>query len=114
MIPAINRRALLAALPFAFSFGAVALRTSAAAAADFAIKIDNFVFTPDMAEIPVGTTVVWTNEDDIPHTVADTTRTFKSKAMDTGDTYSFTFTKAGTYEYFCSLPPHMKATIVDT
>ena len=114
MIPAIHRRAMLAALPFAFSLAAVTSRSSTAAAADFAIKIDNFVFTPDMADIPAGTTVVWTNDDDIPHTVADVKRTFKSKAMDTGETFSFTFTTPGTYDYFCSLHPHMKAKIVVT
>ncbi|MFI5015169.1 MAG: cupredoxin family copper-binding protein [Hyphomicrobiales bacterium] len=81
-------------------------------AADMAVKIDNFTFTPDAAEIAVGTTVTWTNEDDIPHAVAATERQFKSHALDTGDSFSFTFTAPGTYEYFCSLHPHMKGKIV--
>jgi len=88
------------------------LAASSARAADIAVKIDNFTFTPDAAEITVGTTVTWTNEDDIPHTVAEVERRFKSHALDTGDSFSFTFTATGTYEYFCSLHPHMKGKIV--
>jgi plastocyanin len=56
--------------------------------------------------------VTWTNRDDIPHTVASTTKAFKSPALDTDDSYSFTFTTAGSYEYFCSLHPHMTGTVV--
>jgi amicyanin len=77
-----------------------------------AVSIDNFTFSPQRLTVKSGTTVTWTNRDDIPHTVASTTRAFKSKAMDTDDTYSFTFTTPGTYEYFCSLHPHMTGTIV--
>jgi plastocyanin len=54
--------------------------------------------------LKAGTTVTWRNEDDIPHTVTSATRLFKSSALDTDDTYSFTFTEPGMYEYFCSLP----------
>jgi plastocyanin len=56
--------------------------------------------------------VTWTNQDDIPHTVASSTKAFKSKVMDTEETFSFTFTTAGAFEYFCSLHPHMTGTIV--
>ena len=59
-----------------------------------------------------GTTVTWTNQDDIPHTVTSTTKQFKSKALDTDDKFSFTFTTPGSYEYFCSLHTHMTGTIV--
>ena len=59
-----------------------------------------------------GTTVTWDNEDDIPHTVASSAKLFKSKVLDTGDTFSFTFTTPGVYEYLCSLHPHMTGTIV--
>jgi plastocyanin len=62
--------------------------------------------------VKAGTTVTWRNEDDIPHTITSTTRLFKSKALDTDDSFSFTFTELGTYEYFCSLHPRMTATIV--
>jgi len=61
--------------------------------------------------VKAGDTVTWENVDDIPHTVVATNRSFKSKALDTNDKFSFTFTTPGTFEYFCSLHPHMKAHI---
>ena len=76
------------------------------------VTIDNFVFEPARLTVKAGATVTWTNRDDIPHTVASKDRLFKSKALDTDDTYSFTFTTPGEYSYFCSLHPHMTATIV--
>jgi plastocyanin len=76
------------------------------------VTIDNFVFEPARLVVKAGTTVTWTNRDDIPHTVAATDRLFKSKAMDTDETYSFTFSTPGEYSYFCSLHPHMTGTIV--
>jgi amicyanin len=84
----------------------------AAPAVDMAVKIDNFTFTPQRVTVKAGTTVTWTNQDDIPHTVASTSKAFKSKVLDTDDKFSFTFTTAGVYEYFCSLHPHMTGTIV--
>jgi plastocyanin len=80
--------------------------------AETAVKIDNFTFAPQRVTVKAGTTVTWTNEDDIPHTVASTTMAFRSKALDTDDKFSFTFTTAGVYDYFCSLHPHMTGTIV--
>ena len=62
--------------------------------------------------VKAGTTVSWTNEDDIPHAIASSSKLFKSKALDTDDNFSFTFTTPGTYQYFCSLHPHMTGTIV--
>jgi plastocyanin len=76
------------------------------------VKIDNFTFAPQRITIKPGTTVTWINEDDIPHTIAATGKEFRSKVLDTNDKYSFTFTAAGTFEYFCSLHPHMTGTIV--
>src|SRR5690349_25087377 len=76
------------------------------------VTIDNFVFGPDRLVVKAGTTVTWTNRDDIPHTVASKDRLFKSQALDTDETYSFTFSTPGEYSYFCSLHPHMTATIV--
>jgi len=84
----------------------------AALAADAEVKIDNFTFSPQRLTVKAGTTVTWINEDDIPHTVASDTKLFKSKALDTDDKFSFTFTTPGTFDYFCSLHPHMTATIV--
>ncbi len=80
-------------------------------AAQLEVKIDNFTFGPQKLTAKVGDTVTWTNEDDIPHTVVSTGH-FRSKALDTADKYSFTFTAPGTFEYFCGLHPHMQGTIV--
>jgi len=81
------------------------------AGADVTVKIDNFTFEPETLTVKAGTTVTWTNQDDIPHTVVASGRAFKSKALDTDDKFSFTFTTPGSYEYFCSLHPHMKAMV---
>ena len=76
------------------------------------VKIDNFTFAPQSVTVKAGTTVTWINEDDIPHTVAATGKTFKSKVLDTDDKFSFTFTTPGSYQYFCGLHPHMQGSIV--
>ena len=78
------------------------------------IKIDNFSFGPMTLTIPLGTTVTWINRDDIPHTVVSTDdpKVFKSKALDTDEKFSFTFTKAGTYPYFCSVHPKMTGKVI--
>lgn len=77
-----------------------------------AVQIDNFTFKNPVLTVKPGTTVTWTNGDDIPHTVVAKDGTFKSKVLDTGDRFSFTFAKAGQFGYFCSLHPHMTGTIV--
>jgi plastocyanin len=76
------------------------------------VKIDNFSFGPQTLAVSVGTTVVWTNRDDIPHTVVSTDGVFKSKVRDTDEKFSYTFTKAGTYPYFCSVHPKMTGKVV--
>jgi plastocyanin len=91
---------------------AAATQAAEAQAAETEVKIDNFTFAPQSITVKAGTTVTWSNDDDIPHTVAAKTKLFKSKALDTGDKFSFTFTTPGAFEYFCSLHPHMTATIV--
>ncbi len=107
----IARRACVATLLGAVAFAATA-GTTPAIAADAAVKIDNFTFDPPRLTVKAGTTVTFTNVDDIPHTVASVTKAFRSTALDTNDKFAFTFTTPGTYEYFCSLHPHMKGTIV--
>jgi len=78
-----------------------------------AVSIDNFTFNPQQLTVKAGTTVTWTNKDDIPHGIASANNAFsKSKALDTDDSYSFTFTTPGTYQYFCYIHPHMTGTIV--
>lgn len=78
------------------------------------VKIDNFSFGPASLTVSVGSTVTWTNRDDIPHTVVSTDdpKAFKSKVLDTDEKFSFTFTKAGTYAYFCSVHPKMTGKVV--
>jgi plastocyanin len=91
---------------------ATALPAASAHVAETEVKIDNFAFAPQRVVVKAGTTVIWINDDDIPHTVASSAKLFKSNALDTKDKFSFTFTTAGAYEYFCSLHPHMTGTIV--
>lgn len=76
------------------------------------VKIDNFSFGPTELKVAVGTTVTWTNGDDIPHTVVSTDGAFKSKVLDTDEKFSFAFSKAGTYPYFCSIHPKMTGKVV--
>jgi plastocyanin len=78
------------------------------------VKIDNFSFGPATLTVGVGSTVTWINRDDIPHTVVSTDdpKTFKSKVLDTDEKFSFTFTKAGTFPYFCSIHPKMTGKVI--
>lgn len=77
-----------------------------------AVQIGNFTFKAPVVTVKSGTTVTWTNGDDIPHTVVSKDGVFKSKVLDTGDHFSFTFAKPGQFGYFCSLHPHMTGTII--
>jgi len=81
-------------------------------AASAEIKIDNFRFGPQTVTVPVGATVTWTNRDDTPHTVVSTDGVFKSKVRDTDEKFSYTFTKAGKYPYYCSVHPKMTGQII--
>ena len=90
---------------------AILLLATNARADDMEVHIDNFTFQPAELTVKTGTTVTWTNRDDIPHTIVSAGK-FRSKALDTDNTFSFTFTTAGDYKYFCSLHPHMTGTIV--
>jgi plastocyanin len=100
------------ALAVAVLTAAIAFPAASARAAEMEVKIDNFTFAPQRLVVKAGTTITWINDDDIPHTVASSTKTFKSSALDTKDKFSFTFTTPGAYEYFCSLHPHMTGAIV--
>jgi len=81
-------------------------------AASAEVKIDNFSFTPQTLIVGIGTTVTWTNRDDIPHTVVSTDGVFRSKVRDTDEKFSYTFDKAGTYSYYCSVHPKMTGKVV--
>jgi amicyanin len=76
------------------------------------VVVDNFSFSPATAAVPVGTTVTWTNHDDIPHNVVSPEQKFKSPVLDTDETFSHTFDAAGTYQYYCSIHPRMTGQVV--
>ena len=91
------------------------VRADGAAPAAVQVNIFNYKFDPETVTVPVGTTVTWTNKDEIPHTVASSDKSFQgSSGLDTGDSYSYTFSKPGTYSYYCTLHPFMKGKVVVT
>ncbi len=109
------RRAMFIAIPAGLLAGML-LALHPLLAADNAVKItiDNFTFTPPEITVPIGSTITWVNHDDIPHTVVSGDRAFRSKALDTDDSYSFTFAAAGDFKYFCGLHPHMTGKVIVT
>lgn len=79
----------------------------------YEVSIENFAFAPKTLTVPAGTRVVWTNKDEEPHVVTSAGALFtSSKALDSGDTYAVTFSKPGTYAYYCSIHPMMVGTII--
>ncbi len=101
------RRALVAVGVTALLLGADAL-----AATPPTIGIKEFKYAPPTLTVPVGTTVTWVNHDEEPHTVTSATGAFSSAGLVNHDTFMQTFRKPGTYQYFCALHPHMRATVV--
>jgi len=113
MFDTLKAGALALALSLGVASGLAATSPAVAAtAAGPTVKIDNFVFGPEALTVSVGTTVTWVNQDDIPHTVVANDKSFKSKVLDSDETFSFTFTKPGEYGYFCSLHPHMVGKVI--
>jgi amicyanin len=86
----------------------------AASPAPQLVHIANFTFAQPAITVKRGSTVTWTNDDDIPHTVVAVDKSFKSKVLDTGDRFSFTFAKPGQFAYFCSIHPHMTGKVIVT
>jgi amicyanin len=105
-------RAVVAAMLSGPAVGALLAFGAFAAQEENVVTIDNFTFTAPELTVAAGTTVKWINHDDIPHTVVDKNKAFRSKALDTDGSYSFTFASAGTYDYFCGLHPHMQGKII--
>jgi plastocyanin len=103
---------LVAVFSLAVVKGETAHPAAQSAANVVAVKIDNFSFGPQAITVAAGTKITWTNRDDIPHTVVSTEGVFKSKVLDTDESFSFTFDKPGTYPYFCSVHPKMTGTVV--
>jgi len=76
------------------------------------VSIKNFAFNPTPLTIKVGTTVIWTNNDSMPHQIKSTT--FNSATLNNGQTFSFTFSTAGQYNYSCAIHPSMLGKIIVT
>ena len=106
----ISRRACGAGI---LVFAAAYLVGNAKAAVQEAmVSIDNFTFKPDVLTIKSGTTVTFVNHDDIPHSIVEKGGKFKSKVLDTDESFKMTFETAGNVGYFCGLHPHMTGRIV--
>jgi plastocyanin len=104
--------AAMAVVAVLFSGGTITAYAQQAQGANAEVKIDNFSFAPATLTVAAGTTVTWTNRDDIPHTVVSDDKVFKSKVLDTDEKFSYTFSKPGTYPYFCSIHPKMTGNVV--
>jgi Icc protein len=109
-VSAILRQAA-AALPAAKTQSQTS-QPAAASGATVEASIDNFNFTPKELSIKTGTTVRWTNKDDIPHTVTSDDKVFGSPVLDTNQNFQFTFANAGTFPYYCRLHPKMTGKVV--
>lgn len=105
-------RAVVVAMLFGPLVGALLAFGAVAAEEANVVTIDNFSFTAPELTVAVGTTVKWVNHDDIPHNVVASNKAFRSKPLDTDDSYSFTFASAGSYDYFCGLHPKMQGKII--
>lgn len=89
--------------------------TVATSSKNVAVGIQNFAYSPATLTVKTGTKVTWTNYDSAPHTVTSVSGTvLDSPNITTGKSFSYTFTKAGTYNYYCTIHPNMKATIIVT
>ena len=108
---ATNVRIAIALAAVVLAMAAV-IPVASARAVDLQVQIDQFIFAPQRIIVKTGTTVTWINDDDVPHTVVSNNKVFKSKTLDTKDSFSFTFMTPGAYDYFCSLHPHMTGTVV--
>jgi plastocyanin len=108
-----HRRTILAAclaLAFVAPAGLV-LSSVVSAAGENQVVIKTFKYGPKDITVPVGTTVTWLNKDNEVHTVVSKDGKFRSSALDTDDSFTFTFTDPGTYSFFCSLHPQMTGTV---
>ena len=105
-------RAVVVAMLLGPVVGALLAFGAVAAQEENVVTIDNFTFTSPGLTVAVGTTVKWINHDDIPHNVIEKNKAFRSKVLDTDDSYSFTFASAGTFDYFCGLHPQMVGKII--
>jgi len=90
----------------------VPLEATATAAGARDVVVDSFSFTPAMTSVLAGSTITWTNRDDVPHNIVSTEQKFKSPVLDTDGQFSHRFDAPGTYKYFCSIHPRMTGQVV--
>jgi plastocyanin len=76
------------------------------------VDVKNFTFTPMTITVTVGSTVTWMFDDSAQHTVSASDKSFVSLALSNGQTYSYTFKTAGTFQYICSIHQNMKGTVI--
>src|SRR4051794_4116679 len=107
MTDSMSRRRRGAGVALLAAIGLLAFNTTAFAKEDVTVSIDNFVFKPQVLMIKPGTTVTFVNHDDIPHSIVDKASKFRSKVLDTDESYKLTFDSVGDITYFCGLHPHM-------
>jgi len=112
-MPVKNATAVIG-LAIAAAFGASLACAGPAGAEEVVVKIENFTFNPPEVTVKAGTTIKWENDDDIPHSVVEEATKFRSKPLDTGESFEMSFKDAGTVTYFCGLHPHMKGKITVT
>ncbi|MBS0638598.1 MAG: cupredoxin family copper-binding protein [Acetobacteraceae bacterium] len=114
LVEAGQRTLLVTALKTTLAAGALLLSCPSIlwSSGEKQVAIDNFAFSPKTLTVEPGTRVTWTNEDDIPHTIVLTDGSIRSKTLDSEDTFSYRFDKAGTYQYICGLHPHMRGEVV--
>jgi len=116
--PKLGRRCVIAlgavAVLLLFSGSWLGWRSLAATSSPADVVIDDYKFGPATLTVPRGTKVTWTNKDDDVHTVVSDSdpKLFKSPALDTDDSFTFTFNEAGTFKYFCTIHPRMQGTVV--
>jgi plastocyanin len=108
--------ALAAAILFVASLattsGAQAAGPTSRVSGQTQVNIDNYAFKDPTITVTAGTTVVWKNLDDDPHTVTATNGLFDSKGLAQGDTFAYQFTKPGEYAYYCKVHPMMRGTVI--
>jgi plastocyanin len=108
------RRPIGAALGLAMLLVSQSARAEDAGASAAQVEIDNFAFKPEALTVKAGTKVTFVNRDDIPHSVVSGDSLFRSPALDTDESFAFTFTTPGEFGYFCGLHPHMIGKVVVT
>ena len=105
------RAVAVASLVAAIGFALPAIHAVAASATKVDVDIAKFLFAQKEITVAPGTTVVWTNRDETPHTVAAADKSFGSKGLDTNDTFEHTFTKEGDFDYICTVHPFMTGVV---